>query len=171
MGDRTSQPGNPKIAIQSVTKSFGGFVALDRVSLDVGAGEFFVIVGPSGCGKTTLLRILGGLEQQSAGDVVLSGVDPARPSNSIVFQGDSIFPWMNVFDNAAYGLRMRRLPARDVQEIVRPYLEKMGLWRFRQRPSLEVDAYLTGGRAGRGRQPCCSSGWCRPGCSWRRLPH
>jgi NitT/TauT family transport system ATP-binding protein len=132
MADHATQLSNPKIAIQSVTKSFGSFVALDRLSLDVGAGEFFVVVGPSGCGKTTLLRILGGLERQSAGDVVLAGVDPARPSNSIVFQGDSIFPWMSVLDNAAYGLRMRHLRERDVQEIVRHYLEKMGLWRFRQ---------------------------------------
>jgi NitT/TauT family transport system ATP-binding protein len=132
MAENTGQLISPKIAIQSVTKSFGSFVALDRLSLDVGAGEFFVIVGPSGCGKTTLLRILGGLERQSAGEVVVAGSDPRRPANSIVFQGDSIFPWMNVFDNAAYGLRMRRLPERDVQEIVRPYLEKMGLWRFRQ---------------------------------------
>jgi NitT/TauT family transport system ATP-binding protein len=123
---------SPKIAVQSVTKSFGSFVALDRLDLDVGAGEFFVIVGPSGCGKTTLLRILGGLERQSSGDVVLAEVDPGRPSNSIVFQGDSIFPWMNVFDNAAYGLRMRRRPERNVQEVVRPFLEKMGLWRFRR---------------------------------------
>src|SRR3979409_598790 len=99
-----------------LTKSCGSFVALDRLDLDVGAGEFFVIVGPSGCGKTTLLRILGGLERQSAGHVVLAGVDPVRPATSIVFQGDSIFPWMNVFDNSAYGLRMRRLPERDVHE-------------------------------------------------------
>jgi NitT/TauT family transport system ATP-binding protein len=132
MGERAARPSNPKIAIQGLTKSFGSFVALDRLDLDVGAGEFFVIVGPSGCGKTTLLRILGGLERQSAGEVVLAGIDAARPANSIVFQGDSIFPWMSVFDNAAYGVRMRRLPERDVQDIVRPYLEKMGLWRFRQ---------------------------------------
>src|SRR6202035_3730829 len=101
MRERAKRPSSPKIAIRGLTKNFGSFVALDRLDLDVGAGEFFVIVGPSGCGKTTLLRILGGLERQSAGDVVLSEVDPGRPSNSIVFQGDSIFPWMNVFDNAA----------------------------------------------------------------------
>ena len=132
MTEQAARLSSPKIAILGVTKSFGSFVALDRLELEVGAGEFFVIVGPSGCGKTTLLRILGELERQSAGDVVVAGSDPRRPANSIVFQGDSIFPWMNVFDNAAYGLRMRRLPERDVQEIVRPYLEKMGLWRFRQ---------------------------------------
>jgi ABC-type Fe3+/spermidine/putrescine transport system ATPase subunit len=103
MAEHATRLSTPKIAVQAVAKSFGDFVALDRLDLNVAAGEFFVIVGPSGCGKTTLLRILGGLERQSSGEVVLAEVDPARPSNSIVFQGDSIF-WMNVFDNASYGL-------------------------------------------------------------------
>jgi NitT/TauT family transport system ATP-binding protein len=122
-----------KISIADVTKRFGDFVALDRFSLDIRAGEFFVIVGPSGCGKTTLLRILGGLERQSAGWVEIRAGDTGRPSNSMVFQGDSIFPWMTVFQNAAYGLRLRRLPEKTVQDTVRPFLEKIGLWRFRDR--------------------------------------
>ena len=73
------------------------------MSIDIGVGEFFVIVGPSGCGKTTLLRILAGLEKPSYGSfTVNTGKNAGRPENSMVFQGDSLFPWMTVWDNAAY---------------------------------------------------------------------
>lgn len=129
--DSEGQVRPPKIRIAGLTKTFGGFVALDTFDLAIPAGEFFVIVGPSGCGKTTLLRILGGLERQTTGSVEILAGQAGRPTNSMVFQGDSIFPWMSVFDNAAYGLRMRRLPERTVQDTVRPFLEKTGLWRFR----------------------------------------
>ena len=74
------------------------------MSLDIAEGNFFVIVGPSGCGKTTLLRILGGLEQVTSGTVELADPGRGRPQFSMVFQGNSIFPWMTVWDNAAYGL-------------------------------------------------------------------
>src|SRR5436309_5113304 len=101
----------PAIRIRNLTKTFGDLVAVDRVSIDIAPGEFFMIVGPSGCGKTTLLRILAGLETTTSGTIeidVPAGSD--RPDNSMVFQGDSIFPWMTVWQNAAYGLRMRKVP-------------------------------------------------------------
>src|SRR5437660_12905439 len=99
----------PQLSLSGVSKYFGsGFVALDDITIDIPQGQFFVIVGPSGCGKTTLLRILAGLEAQSEGRVDVRQSDPARPINSMIFQGDSLFPWMTVFDNAAYGLRMRK---------------------------------------------------------------
>src|SRR5690349_23886954 len=85
----------------------GPFVALDGISLDIERGSFCTIVGPSGCGKTTLLRILAGLETAGAGSVTIAADDPSKPLNAMVFQGESIFPWMNVWNNAAYGLRMR----------------------------------------------------------------
>jgi NitT/TauT family transport system ATP-binding protein len=90
-----------------------------------------MIVGPSGCGKTTLLRILAGLETASAGTIevdVPAGSD--RPDNSMVFQGDSIFPWMTVWQNAAYGLRMRKAPAATIKDVVGHYLDRTGLTRF-----------------------------------------
>src|SRR6202166_3762545 len=93
----------PAIRIRDLCKTFGDFVAVDRVSLDIAPGEFFMIVGPSGCGKTTLLRILADLEAATSGTIeidVPAGSD--RPDNSMVFQGDSIFPWMTVWQNAAY---------------------------------------------------------------------
>ena len=98
----------PAIRIRDLQKVFGSLTAVDRVTVDIGRGEFFVIVGPSGCGKTTLLRILAGLETATAGMIEVdtpAGSD--RPVNSMVFQGESIFPWMTVWANAAYGLRMR----------------------------------------------------------------
>jgi NitT/TauT family transport system ATP-binding protein len=122
-----------QISLSGVRKSFGrsGFVALDGISIDIPKGEFFVIVGPSGCGKTTLLRTLAGLERQSEGRVDISQFERSRPANSMIFQGDSLFPWMSVYDNAAYGLRMRHVDKAEIAETVRAWLERIGLWRFR----------------------------------------
>jgi NitT/TauT family transport system ATP-binding protein len=124
-----------QISLVGVRKYFGssGFVALDDITIDIPQGQFFVIVGPSGCGKTTLLRILAGLDTQSEGEVEVRQSNPARPTNSMIFQGDSLFPWMTVFDNAAYGLRMRKLREQEVVDTVRLWLERVGLWRFRDR--------------------------------------
>jgi NitT/TauT family transport system ATP-binding protein len=122
-----------KIVLRNVSMRHGAFLALDRVSLDIPAGSFFVIVGPSGCGKTTLLRMLAGLDSPTSGELRIARADADRPQNAMVFQGDSLFPWMNVFDNAAYGLRMRGVPERETAKIVADYLEKTGLTRSRDR--------------------------------------
>jgi NitT/TauT family transport system ATP-binding protein len=121
----------PAIRIRDLVKTFGKLTAVDHVSLDIAPGEFFMIVGPSGCGKTTLLRILAGLESATSGAIeidVPAGSD--RPDNSMVFQGDSIFPWMTVWQNAAYGLRMRKVPAARIKDVVGHYLDRTGLTRF-----------------------------------------
>jgi NitT/TauT family transport system ATP-binding protein len=124
----------PKIRIANLTKQFssagGTNTVIDNMSLDIAPGTFFVIVGPSGCGKTTLLRILAELEKPSSGTVEVAAERPGRPSNSMVFQGDSIFPWMTVWDNAAYGLKLRGVPQAEVRETVGHYLDKTGLTRF-----------------------------------------
>jgi NitT/TauT family transport system ATP-binding protein len=121
----------PAIRIRDLQKTFGSLTAVDRISVEIGRGEFFVIVGPSGCGKTTLLRILAGLETASAGSIeVDTTAGSNRPVNSMVFQGDSIFPWMTVWNNAAYGLRMRDAPASVIKERVGHYLDATGLTRF-----------------------------------------
>lgn len=127
----------PKIRISGLTKQFpvkgGVFTAIDNISLDIAPGTFFVIVGPSGCGKTTLLRILAGLEKPTSGSVEVHSEHPGKPVNSMVFQGDSIFPWMTVYDNAAYGLKMRGMPEAEIKEVVGHYLDKTGLTRFATR--------------------------------------
>ncbi len=123
-----------KIRLKDVSKVFetrkGPFVALDSITLDIPTGCFFMIVGPSGCGKTTLLRILAGLETHTSGSIEISPPPPGRPSNSMIFQGDSLFPWMTVWENAAYGLTMRRKPQGEVEEKVSHYLNRTGLLRF-----------------------------------------
>jgi len=127
--------GQPKIRIQDLRKSFetGGkkpFVALDGLSLDIPDGCFFMIVGPSGCGKTTLLRILGKIETPTSGSVEIARAGSDKPENSMIFQGDSLFPWMTVWDNAAYGLTMRRKPIGEIKDVVGHYLARTGLSRF-----------------------------------------
>jgi len=123
-------PMRPAIRIRDLRKVFGQLIAIDGVSLDIAPGEFFMIVGPSGCGKTTLLRILAGLESVTSGAIEIEAPSSHRPVNSMIFQGDSIFPWMTVWDNAAYGLKMRRVPSSTVKEVVGHYLARTGLTRF-----------------------------------------
>jgi spermidine/putrescine transport system ATP-binding protein len=102
--------GPPIIQTRNVSKRFGDVLAVDDVSLDIRAGEFFALLGPSGCGKTTLLRILAGLEMPTAGSVWIDGADAThvpphlRPVN-MVFQHYALFPHLNIFHNVAFGLR------------------------------------------------------------------
>jgi len=100
------------IQAKHITKRFGRFTALDDVSLDFPTGELVALLGPSGCGKTTLLRIIAGLEQADAGDVFLEGIDASYLSTrergvGFVFQHYALFRHMTVFDNVAFGLRVR----------------------------------------------------------------
>jgi NitT/TauT family transport system ATP-binding protein len=126
--------GLPRIAVTDLVKAFalpgGPLVAVDRVSLTVGEGEFFCIVGPSGCGKTTFLRILAGLESASAGEVEVYYRQHTRPRTAMVFQEQSVFPWMTVEDNIAFGLRSQPVPRAVRRDVVRYYLEQVGLTAF-----------------------------------------
>jgi NitT/TauT family transport system ATP-binding protein len=127
--------GAAKVRLRGLTKSFavrGRRVdALAGIDLDILAGEFLCIVGPSGCGKTTLLRILAGLEQQSGGTIDVSReAARARPLNSMVFQEQSIFPWLSVRDNVAFGLKAQGKGRMERYRIVEPYIHKVGLSGF-----------------------------------------
>lgn len=123
-----------KIVIGGVRKEFrtrrGVITAIDNLSLSVKEGEFCIIVGPSGCGKTTLLRILAGLEEPSAGEIRFNRAQGDRPLNSMVFQEQSVFPWMTVRQNVAYGLTLRRVNPRERDAIVSHYLRMVGLDAF-----------------------------------------
>ncbi|WP_363349091.1 ABC transporter ATP-binding protein [Methylocystis echinoides] len=108
----------PLLSIVDVKKNYGAVAALDGVSLDVGAGEFFALLGPSGCGKTTLMRCIAGFETPDSGRLTLkgedlSGVPPYRRPVNMMFQSYALFPHLDVFENVAFGLR-RKGESKDV---------------------------------------------------------
>src|SRR5258708_2332048 len=109
----------PLLRIDAVVKNFGGFRAVDRLSLDIRAGEFFALLGPSGCGKTTLLRMLAGFETPDEGRILLDGKDIApvlphqRPVN-MMFQNYALFPHITVRDNIAFGLKRAGMPRSQI---------------------------------------------------------
>jgi NitT/TauT family transport system ATP-binding protein len=143
---KASAPADTKrIEIRSLSKRFGtgerAVDALTDITLDIADGEFVCLVGPSGCGKTTLLRILAGLETPTSGHARIVRKDPSKPLNSMIFQEMSIFPWMTVRNNVAYGLTLRHTPRKEIAERVDHFLALTGLDRF-------ADAYpyqLSGG--------------------------
>ncbi len=125
-----------KIRVSGVTMHYGGGVtALDRVDLDVRAGEFVSIVGPSGCGKSTLLYLLGGFLRPGAGTLSVDGRPVTGPGidRGIVFQEYALFPWLSVFDNIAFGLREKGVPAAERTAIVERYVATIGLEGFERR--------------------------------------
>src|SRR5438309_364518 len=109
----------PLLRIEGVGKKFGTFRAVDRLSLDIKAGEFFALLGPSGCGKTTLLRMLAGFETPDEGRILLDGHDIAqvpphlRPVN-MMFQNYALFPHLSVRDNIAFGLKRAGMARADI---------------------------------------------------------
>ncbi len=123
-----------KIVVTGLGRRFetghGPLDAIRDIDLAVAPGEFCVIVGPSGCGKTTLLRIVAGLEQATSGTVDLARPDGRTPSNAMVFQGRSVFPWLTVRQNVAYGLKLRGVGRRERGERADALVAAVGLRRF-----------------------------------------
>ena len=122
----------PFLRIQELTKRFGDFTALDRISLEVHEGEFVCFLGPSGCGKTTLLRAIAGLDSQTSGYIEQAGRDisvlpAAKRDFGIVFQSYALFPNLTAASNVAYGLENSRLPRAQIRARVRELLEMVGL--------------------------------------------
>jgi iron(III) transport system ATP-binding protein len=122
----------PFLRLEGIRKDFGAFTALRDIRLDVAQGEFVCFLGPSGCGKTTLLRIIAGLEAQTAGTIRQAGRDistlpPAQRDYGIVFQSYALFPNLSVFDNVAYGLVNRRAQRRAIGARVAELLKLVGL--------------------------------------------
>jgi putrescine transport system ATP-binding protein len=113
----------PLLRIDAVVKKFGAVRAVDRLSLDIKAGEFFALLGPSGCGKTTLLRMLAGFETPDQGRILLDGKDIAqvlphqRPVN-MMFQNYALFPHLSVRENIAFGLKRMGMTRRDLNSRV-----------------------------------------------------
>ncbi len=143
------------LSMRGITKHFNGTTALSNVSFDVAEGEIACLLGPSGCGKTTLLRIIAGLETPDAGQVLLDeqDIDPVPPHRrdfGLMFQDYALFPHKNVFDNVAFGLRMRESAGnkgreQEMEVRVREVLGLVGLHGFERRSVNE----LSGGEAQR----------------------
>lgn len=129
----TQSPVTPVgVTLSGISKAFDNTVALDDVTLEIGAGEFFTLLGPSGCGKTTLLRIIAGFEKPSKGTVLvgnkrMNDIPPWNRNVGFVFQNYALWPHMTVFSNVAYGLRLRRMDKKDVAQKVERALELVGL--------------------------------------------
>src|SRR5215471_2069031 len=113
----------PLVRFENVTKSFGDTLAVDALSLDIFAGEFFALLGPSGCGKSTLLRLLAGFETPSEGRVLLDGaaidaVPPHRRPVNMMFQNYALFPHLTVERNVAFGLKQESRPRAEIAACV-----------------------------------------------------
>src|SRR5215213_2013098 len=126
------------VCFEQVSKRFGDFAAVESVTLEIHAREFFALLGPSGCGKTTLLRLLAGFEVPDAGRVILDGQDlggvpPYRRPVNMMFQSYALFPHMTVAGNVAFGLKQDRLPKDEVAARVEELLELVQLSDLAQR--------------------------------------
>src|SRR5215510_7200925 len=135
------------IHIRSVSKCFGGFTALDDVSLEVESGSLTALLGPSGSGKSTLLRIVAGLETPDTGQILLSGNDatalaPQKRNIGFVFQHYAAFKHMTVSENVAFGLKVRKRPKAEIRDRVEQLLELVQLQNFGDR----YPAQLSGGQ-------------------------
>jgi spermidine/putrescine transport system ATP-binding protein len=135
-----SRESGRKVAVElsGVTKSFGEFVAVDDLTLEIYEGEFFSLLGPSGCGKTTTLRMIAGFEEPTRGEISVAGepmpgIPPYRRPVNTVFQSYAIFPHLNVFDNVAFGLRRAGVKGDDLRRRVTEACEMVQLSGFEKR--------------------------------------
>ena len=174
--------GVPLLRIEAVVKKFGAFRAVDRLSLDIRAGEFFALLGPSGCGKTTLLRMLAGFETPDEGRILLDGRDIAqvlphqRPVN-MMFQNYALFPHLSVRDNIAFGLKRARHAALARSTPASPRWSRWSssrAWRSESRissPAARSSAWRWRARWRAARGCCCStSPWPRSTRSCAKAP-
>ena len=131
------------VSLKKLTKSFGAVHAVDGVSVAIEEGEFFSLLGPSGCGKSTTLRMIAGFEEITSGAIELDGQDvsglpPEARGIGFVFQNYAIFPHMNVFENIAFGLRLRKLPEGDIRDKVAAALDQVGMTGLETRMQSEM---------------------------------
>jgi iron(III) transport system ATP-binding protein len=135
------------LEIKGATKSFGAFTALRGIDVSVERGEFFTLLGPSGCGKTTLLRAIAGFNDLTSGEIALDGTDlrrvpPHRRDIGMVFQDYAVFPHLTVFDNVAFGLKPRKVPAAEIETRVEAALAAVHLEKLAGR----LPAAMSGGQ-------------------------
>jgi len=129
---------NVIVELKNVSKEFDGELVLDSINLEIHDNEFVTLLGPSGCGKTTTLRIIGGFETPDSGDVYFDGklindVPPYKRNVNTVFQKYALFPHLNVFENVAFGLRLKKEREKDIVEKVKSMLALVNLKGFEKR--------------------------------------
>ena len=122
----------PEIKLRDVSKRYGNFYAVKRISLEVEDGEYATLLGPSGCGKTTTLKIIAGLKRPDEGEVWINGrlmndVPPEDRGIGFVFQHFAVFPFMNVWENVTYGLRIRGVDLIKMEKAAWDAIELFGL--------------------------------------------
>lgn len=120
------------LELKGISKNYGKVIAVDDLILNVKVGEFMTLLGPSGCGKTTVLRSILGLEKPDKGDIIIKGklvndVPTYKRNIGLVFQNYALFPHMTIFENLAFGLKIRRVPTKEIKDRVRKYLELIQL--------------------------------------------
>jgi multiple sugar transport system ATP-binding protein len=121
-----------EVKLVEVTKKFGNFTAVDKINLEARDGEFVVLVGPSGCGKTTTLRMIAGLEDVTEGEIyigdrLVNDVPPKDRDIAMVFQNYALYPHMDVYNNMAFGLKLRKVPKKEIDRRVREAAELLGI--------------------------------------------
>src|SRR5665811_871839 len=131
------------VTFDHVTKKYGDVIAVDDFNLEINDGEFMVFVGPSGCGKTTSLRMVAGLEDITdgvvrIGDRVVNDVPPKDRDIAMVFQSYALYPHMSVYDNLAFGLKLRKVPKKDIDRRVKEAAETIQLTSLLQRKPKEL---------------------------------
>ena len=133
----------PLIRFKNVTKKFGEFVAIDDLSLDIYAQEFFALLGPSGCGKTTMMRMLAGFENPTSGRIELAGQDigpvpPNKRAVNMMFQSYALFPHLSIWDNIAFGLRRDKMDKDAIAARVAEMLKLTRLEKFARRKPHQI---------------------------------
>ena len=133
----------PLIRFKNVTKKFGEFVAIDNLSLDIYAQEFFALLGPSGCGKTTMMRMLAGFENPTSGQIELAGQDigpvpPNKRAVNMMFQSYALFPHLSIWDNIAFGLRRDKMDKDAIAARVAEMLKLTRLEKFARRKPHQI---------------------------------
>ncbi len=126
------------VTLKNLTKTFKTVVAVNNVSLEIEDKEFLVLVGPSGCGKTTCLRMVAGLEEATGGEILIgdrlvNDVSPKDRDIAMVFQNYALYPHMSVFDNMAFGLKLRKVPRQEIQRRVKEAAQLLGLGELLER--------------------------------------
>ena len=132
-----------KIRLEALTKRYGTVLAVDAVNLDIADDEFLVLVGPSGCGKTTTLRMVAGLEDISDGSVFIgdrrvNDVEPKDRDIAMVFQSYALYPHMSVYDNMAFGLKMRKVDPNEIKRRIEEASAMLGIGKFLKRKPREL---------------------------------